>query len=126
MTCLIKATVLALLLPAMVLADSWKDESGKGRKGWDDDDRRGWYDETPDWARGRGYWDGYYLLPRPDLRWQSYYPPPVIEYRYGPPRYGLSWEELKEREKRLRKREKELEKREREIYKEWRKRTWDD
>lgn len=113
-------TLAVALLPSITVGDDWKDESGKGRWGWDGD-RWEWNGETPDWARGRGYWDGRYPPPFWSPPARVYFPPPVIEYRYGP-RYGWSKDDWKEWEKR----EKELRKREKEAYKKWRKWYWGD
>lgn len=57
-----------LLLPGIVLADPWKDESGKRGKGHEKHD----HGETPGWARGRGYWDGHF---KHDRRgdWRGWY-----------------------------------------------------
>ena len=45
------------LAPGFAFADWWKDESGHGRGGAPQWSRRG--GEPPDWARGRGVWDGH-------------------------------------------------------------------
>jgi hypothetical protein len=124
-------TLAALLLPTAAVADEWKDESGKGRKGWED--RKDWNGETPGWARGRGYWDGHYPPPYPPPAWGPpgrWYGPPAPEYGR---RYGGSKDDWKDWNKALREREKKLREREKEAYKKWRerekeayKRWWDD
>ena len=54
------AVLLAVASPSW--GDPWKDESGKGRRGWGGPPpwagRGG--GETPWWGRGRGYWDGHF------------------------------------------------------------------
>ena len=56
----ITITLLAVMLvPGIAWADDddWEDE---GDNGWNRWEGNGWSGETPDWARGRGYWDGHY------------------------------------------------------------------
>jgi hypothetical protein len=63
--------VICLSIGTTALADPWKDESGhgkgRGHYGW-----RG-HGEPPDWARGKGVWDGHYKHGRPDRRWDHGY-----------------------------------------------------
>jgi len=54
----------ALSLPSVAIADQWRYEGDQGR--WPTN----WYGETPDWVRGRDYWDGHV----------DFYPPPVVSF----------------------------------------------
>src|SRR3712207_6708122 len=70
------AGVLALSAP--LRADEWKDESGQGRWGpppWAGKGKGKGHDrgEPPDWARGKGVWDGHLKHGHKHVQ-EQYYP----------------------------------------------------
>ena len=140
-----KQFLLALLCiaisPGALLADPWKNESGHGRGGplpW-----AGRGGEPPDWARGRGVWDGHYKHGPPVVRHDLYPPPvcmdqrffpqyvPAVPYAWGRGRdwedYEDRWQDAREREREAflewreqsREREQEQRERQREAFQEW-------
>lgn len=79
-------TLLGLVvLPGLAFADEWKDESGHGKRG----SFRGWgerHGEPPDWARGKGVWDGHFKHGRLPAYEYRVYPAPDGYYpQYAPP-----------------------------------------
>lgn len=131
------------VLPGLAFADDWKDESGKGRGGpppW-----AGKGGEPPDWARGKGVWDGHFKRGGPPVYAPDMLRPPIwSDHRFYPQDappvpYAPGWvgdpEDYRERLKDMREREREallerqeqrrelnqeLREREREAYQEWR------
>lgn len=114
------ALLTVTLLPGLAFADWWKDESGQGRGGpppW-----AGRAGEPPDWARGKGVWDGHFKHGGPPAYRQGYTPPIRRDHQgyhpqYAPPvPYAPIWRgDREDRKERL----KDLREREREAFKEW-------
>ena len=138
------ALLAVAILPGTLLADPWKDESGHGRRGPPHWSQRG--GEPPDWARGRGAWDGHYKHGgHPEYR-QQWIEPPAYPYHGGVPHYAPGvpydwdrldrwdrWEDARERERekyhkwqeKARKREEKIREKQRKEFEKWRERKRD-
>lgn len=127
------------MVPGIAFADGWKDESGHGRGGTQQWNRRG--GEPPDWARGRGVWDGHFKHGgHPEFRQpyiqRPYIQPPacfnqfnqafVPQYLPGVP-YGWNqrgnWNDQWDRRDDQRDRWNDAREREREAYQKWQEQT---
>jgi hypothetical protein len=122
------AVLAAVLLPASVVGDDWKDESGKKKghyKAWGK-----YYGGPPPWSRARGWWERRFddVVPPPPHEWES------DAYEWYPPHQGWyewdddAWEhekELRKQHKEWLKAEREREKKAYEKWHEWRKERYE-